>query len=181
MKREQTVNIAFTLLVFNLICAGAHCLSAERFAPFLFTVAYYFILWMYHSSAARLPILEDSGWQQFFAIRNGAVIDILLISWFLPVWLWERCPEISPTSFETQCHNIPENGRSIIYLIRSSLMYWVLTYCVEDPAQETRGTETRERRLLCVHLFSPPAGVCGQPALWKVLEVRLGSPRGTAS
>ena len=109
------------------------------------------------------------------------IIDILLISWFLPVWLWERCPEISPTSFETQCHNIPENGRSIIYLIRSSLMYWVLTYCVEDPAQETRGTETRERRLLCVHLFSPPAGVCGQPALWKVLEVRLGSPRGTAS
>lgn len=52
---------------------------------------------------------------------------------------------------------------------------------MEDPAGETKGTETRERWLLCVHLFSPPAVVCGQPALCKVLEVRLGSPRGTAS
>ena len=136
---------------------------------------------MYHSFSARLPIWEDSGWQRSCATGNSVVIDILLISWFLPVWLWERCPEISPTSFETQCHNIPENGRSIIYLIRPSLMYWVLTYCVEDPAGETKGTETRERWLLCVHLFSPPAVVCGQPALCKVLEVRLGSPRGTAS
>lgn len=46
MKREHTVNIAFTLLVFNLICAGAHCLSAHReigLIPFYSCEVFYFV------------------------------------------------------------------------------------------------------------------------------------------